>query len=232
MQVIDMEERRKSVSNESGPSYNSSGQEKNVECEEGCGCRFKGKDAFIRNVEGMDHYFCCSDCADSYQHRISTATDRIIRENVHEGHTVADIGCGNGNYAALLSELVGTGGTVYLIDLNPEMVGKALANLNAVYRKRVRTHTSPAHELSFIESGTVDFVLCNNVLCCTNNRVPVVLEIRRTLRQGGKAYIRTSRISVEGVSQINDAEWDGLFSSFAHVDSGSDIAVRWALLTA
>ncbi|MCL4316893.1 MAG: class I SAM-dependent methyltransferase [Candidatus Thermoplasmatota archaeon] len=230
--MIDVEKLRKPFSGDDSLSNNAFRPENDFECEDGCGCRFKGKDAFISRIEGMDHYFCCSDCADGYQRRISSETEKVIRAHVHEGYTVADIGCGNGNYTSLLSELVGTGGMVYATDLNPEMTGKTLANLGEASRKRVRMHTSAAHDLSFIESGTVDFVLCNNVLCCTNRRDLVVREIGRILRPGGSAYIRVSRISVEGVSQITDAEWGKLFSSFAHIECGSDVGLRWAILSA
>lgn len=49
--------------------------------------------------------------------------DEVIKAmGLREGQTVADIGCGSGYYTRRLAKAVGTGGKVYAVDIQPEMI--------------------------------------------------------------------------------------------------------------
>jgi ubiquinone/menaquinone biosynthesis C-methylase UbiE len=197
-----------------------------VECEEGCGCKFRRNDAFALKIDGMEHQFCCSDCADSYMKHLSKHTVEVLRSFVRPGYTVADIGCGNGNYTLLLAELVHPEGIVFATDSDD----KKIEALKTTVGKNVIARTSPAHDTRFIRPESVDFILCNNVLCCTDRRIEVIGGFQRILRPGGVAYISTSRIPSTGVSRISDEEWNDLFQSFEQFDGDSDAGSRWVLL--
>ena len=200
-------------------------------CEEGCGCRVSRHDAFVLRIDGADHVFCCSDCADTFANAASTETATMLRANVARGQTAADIGCGSGRDTKLLSKLVGPGGLVYAVDSRRERLDHFGAPRGrADDRGEVRVRVAAAHRLRFIPDGSVDFVLSNNVLCCTNERFAAVQEIARILRPGGTAYLRVSRLSSEGASPLTDEEWDRILSSFRLRESGRDSATRWALV--
>lgn len=200
-------------------------------CEEGCGCRFERKNAFALSIDAEDHFFCCSDCADAYQGRLETPTVGILREHVRPGQTVADLGCGSGYYTFLLADLVGPEGSVIAVDRDPGLVRQ----LREVLAKRrtagnVRVRASPAERLRGIAAGTVDFILSNNVLCCTDLRSESMGEIARVLRPGGVAYLRASKILTKGARPISDPEWDALLSSFVSLHRGADASVHWAIV--
>jgi ubiquinone/menaquinone biosynthesis C-methylase UbiE len=84
---------------------------------------------------------------------------------IAEGQAVADLGCGPGFYSLGLAECVGHEGMVYAVDSDE----KAIRALEKKADKRgyhnIEARVSSASDLSFIENGSVDFVLANELLC-------------------------------------------------------------------
>ncbi len=200
-----------------------------IECEEGCGCRFRREDAYVLSVDGMDHFFCCSDCAEEYRNVQTTETAGVLRKYIRAGHAVADIGSGSGYYIPLLLELAGDGGRVYAIDRNQSSIEKIKSNHPSNIGHTLFAHVAEAYRLDFIPAGSVDFVLSNNVLCCTNRRNDAMREIHRILKDGGFAYIRSSTVYAEGIDPISESEWDSLFENFTVLDSGAGHSIRWRI---
>lgn len=200
-------------------------------CEEGCGCRFGRRNAWVLSIDAEDHFFCCSDCGDAYLGRLETPTVAILRDHVRPGQTVADLGCGSGFYTFRLADLVGPEGTVIAVDRDPRLV-RRLREVQAKRRsaRNVHLRVSPAERLRGIASGTVDFLLSNNVLCCTDLRSESVGEIARVLKPGGRAYLRASKILTQSARPISDSEWDALLSPFLPLRRGADASVRWAIV--
>jgi|GEM_PF-3596646 SAM-dependent methyltransferase len=202
-----------------------------LKCEDGCGCLFERRDAFVLSIDGEAHFFCCADCADAYQGTLKTPTLDILRKHIRPGETVADLGCGSGHYTFLLSDLVGPQGTVIAVDPDPALVRQLEEGLKKKpSASNIRVHVSPAERLRDIRTGSVDFVLSNNVLCCTDLRKEAVDELVRILRPGGTAYLRASKILTKGSQPISEPEWNSLLHPFVILDRGTDASARWALL--
>ena len=105
--------------------------------------------------------------------------------------TVVDYGCGPGLFALAAARLVGPGGTVYAVDLEPRMVELArrraaeagLANLRAVPSDGVR---------AALPDGVADFILCVQIMhyhAKRTDRVAVARDLRRLLRPEGRVII-------------------------------------------
>ena len=110
---------------------------------------------------------------------------------VTSGSTVVDYGCGPGLFALAAARLVGPGGTVYAVDLEPRMVELArrraaeagLANLRAVPSDGVR---------AALPDGVADFILCVQIMhyhAKRTDRVAVARDLRRLLRPEGRVII-------------------------------------------
>lgn len=201
-------------------------------CEEGCGCRFERRNAFVQLIDAEEHFFCCSDCADEFQETLVPEVTRSLRELVTLGQSVADIGCGSGYYTALLRDLVGPGGRVYATDPAAGRVAQSKRHLvcrvgeEAIgWVRFLRTTTS-------LPDASLDFVLSNNVLCCMNDRTAAVRELARLLRPGGRVYVRVSEMRASGATPIDDREWMGLFTSWTLLREGTSGTARWKVMVA
>ena len=209
-----------------------SGNATTLACEEGCGCKFPHAKAFVLSIDGVDHFFCCSDCADSYRRNFSTETSQVLHDHVVAGQTVADLGCGLGHYTAMLSGLVAPHGHVYATDVKVQRIRLLRDTLRRMGKESIVTaKVTPSARLPFIPNESLDFVLSNDVLCCLNSRSTAIREINRILKHNGLAYIRASRASPTGVSPIQEGEWSNLMSPFRRIRSGGDETIRWAFVS-
>jgi SAM-dependent methyltransferase len=96
-----------------------------------------------------------------------------------DGHHVLDAGCGPGHYAL---ELLDRGAEVTAVDVTPEMVALARAELGE--RARV-LEANLAAPLDFADDAAFDGVLCPLVLDYLEDWGPVFREFARVLRPGG-----------------------------------------------
>ncbi|MDE0221629.1 MAG: class I SAM-dependent methyltransferase [Spirochaetaceae bacterium] len=110
---------------------------------------------------------------------------------VTAGCAVVDYGCGPGLFALAAARLVGPGGTVYAVDLEPRMVELArrraaeagLANVRAVPSDGMR---------AALPDGVADFILCVQIMhyhAKRQDRVAVARDLRRLLRAEGRVVI-------------------------------------------
>lgn len=96
---------------------------------------------------------------------------------------VLDAGCGPGLY---VEELVARGARVVAFDASEEMV--RLAQRRAGDRAVVHQHALGA-PLTFVDDGSVDLVVCALVWHYLDDRVGVLREFHRALRDGGRVVI-------------------------------------------
>jgi ubiquinone/menaquinone biosynthesis C-methylase UbiE len=114
---------------------------------------------------------------------------RIVEQlGLRGGETVADLGCGIGNFTIPIAERVGNKGIVYAIDSS----GAALCEL----AKNAASGRSTAAEIKAKEAdvsntgigaGTVDIALFANVLHDINDKRSFLEEVKRILKPGGVA---------------------------------------------
>jgi SAM-dependent methyltransferase len=107
--------------------------------------------------------------------------------DIHPGMTVVDIGCGTGVYTRLMASRLQGEGRAIGIDLRPELVERAgqLAT-DEGWGELIEFQTGDALELPLPDS-CADVVFCNSLLWLLAEPVRAVREMRRVLRQGGRA---------------------------------------------
>jgi len=117
------------------------------------------------------------------------------------GMEVADFGAGSGHLAVEAAEAVGEEGTVYVIDIQRDVLTKA-------------THLAKEHHLdrlvfirsdletpngSTLETESVDAVIVSNILFQLENKQGVLEEVQRILRPDGRLLLVDWRDSFGGI---------------------------------
>ncbi|SDS91352.1 Methyltransferase domain-containing protein [Nocardioides scoriae] len=101
------------------------------------------------------------------------------------GSRVLDVGCGPGLYAA---ELVARGAEVVGCDASPRMVELARSRVGAAADLRVWDVERP---LTWLADDAVDVAVMALVLHHVTARVPLLRELRRVVRTGGRLVLST-----------------------------------------
>ena len=151
---------------------------------------------------------------------------------VTEGQVVADLGCGPGYYTLPLAESVGPEGKVYAVDSDEKAIRALEKKASSHGYHNIEAHATSASDLSFIEDGSVDFVLACDMLCsmAPRYRESAVNEIKRILKPTGKAYLSAALGAVLGLwsSNIGRADWEKILEGFRVERRGND----WAVVSA
>jgi protein-L-isoaspartate(D-aspartate) O-methyltransferase len=108
----------------------------------------------------------------------SVVTGMLAALDVQPGQRVLEIGTGTGYNAALLAELVGPGGQVWTIEVDPELAAVARRNLAAAgYQDRVTVHCGDG-TLPLPAAGPVDRVIATAAVQIGRVPYPWVLQTR------------------------------------------------------
>ncbi len=127
----------------------------------------------------------------------------LERAALQPGETVLDLGSGAGLDAILAARLVGPGGNVIGVDLNPAMCIKAQAHAAETGRtlecRQGRMEDVP------LDDSSVDVVISNGVINLSFRKRQVIRELFRVLKPGGRLSI-TDIVSAKQLSQsiVND----------------------------
>jgi SAM-dependent methyltransferase len=100
---------------------------------------------------------------------------------VRPGEALLDVGCGAGVDLLVAAQLVGPRGRLCGVDITPEMVEKARANLGS----RADIALGMAEAIPFAD-GSFDVVISNGVLNLSPLKEQSYREIFRVLRAGGR----------------------------------------------
>ena len=125
------------------------------------------------------------------------------RAELKPGETVLDLGSGAGLDAIIASWLVGAGGRVIGVDLNPSMCHKAQANLAATGAS-MECHEGQMEDIP-LPDASADVVISNGVVNLSFRKRRVAEEMFRVLEPGGRISI-TDIVSGRELSQsiVND----------------------------
>ena len=104
---------------------------------------------------------------------------------LEEGGVILDIGCGAGFDLACAARITGAAGRVYGVDLAPEMVERAAANLAAMGITNAFVQTVASETLPFPDA-TFDTVISNGVINLSPDKPRLFTEIYRVLKPGGR----------------------------------------------
>ncbi len=101
------------------------------------------------------------------------------------GETVLDVGCGAGVDTLIAAIMVGPQGKVIGIDLVPEMLDRAKANLKKTSIKNVSFREGSAEQLPFAD-GTFDVVISNGAFNLIPDKAKALREVFRALKPSGR----------------------------------------------
>ena len=127
---------------------------------------------------------------------------------IDPGMAVIDIGCGAGVDTLVAALMVGPGGRVVGIDITPEMVERAKANLKQVKLPNVSFHQASADQLDFPPEG-FDVAISNGVLNLVANKERALAEIYKVLKPGGRLMLADQVLTGEPPESKKDmlASW-------------------------
>ena len=104
------------------------------------------------------------------------------------GQTVVDLGCGPGFFTLPAADLVGPGGKVYGVDVQPEMVEACRKRAAEAGAAQVEVIHSSATQVP-LPDAVADRVLISMVLHESKDRVAFLREARRLLKPGGEVAL-------------------------------------------
>ncbi|MFA6430306.1 MAG: methyltransferase domain-containing protein [Candidatus Paceibacterota bacterium] len=115
----------------------------------------------------------------------------IKQFSLAEGSYVADFGSGSGFYSFAAAEAIGSGGRVYSLDIQKDLLEKIkreaqfrhLSNIEIIWADLEHVGGTKLRESS------IDSVILANILFQLENKEHVIMEIKRVLKRGGRVLV-------------------------------------------
>jgi SAM-dependent methyltransferase len=158
--------------------------------------------------------------------------ERLVGKYVEPGARAVDLGCGAGFHTLPMARIVGRQGKVYAVDFDP----KAIARLELQARRRgyhgvIEARAASASDIDFIDSGSINFVLAEGLLCCMTDHAGAIRQIRRILHPAGRAYLSVIKLArADDPRAVSREAWKRLLATFRVLGSGEGLLTRWALV--
>lgn len=137
--------------------------------------------------------------------------DLLLRElGLRQGMTVADIGAGTGYYARRMSPLVGSTGTVYAVDVQPEMIQM----LTELAKKAGLANIKPvlgALDNVKLADSSVDLAIMVDVYHELEFPFEVMQSLVRALKPGGRVVFveyraEDARVPIKALHKMTEAQ--------------------------
>lgn len=145
--------------------------------------------------------------------RVIPYSHQLLKETIQEGDIVVDATIGNGHDTLLLSELVGSSGTVYGFDIQEEAL--------TATKQRLKDHNQPTHHLFLDSHEHIDDYLMPE----HTNKIKAAIFNLGYLPGSDKSVITTPESTIKAVkSLISHLLVDGLIILVVyHGHPGGDI---------
>jgi SAM-dependent methyltransferase len=114
--------------------------------------------------------------------------DPISLAELQSGQTVLDLGSGGGLDCILAAQKVGETGHVIGVDMTPEMLEKARANVKHLGLENVEFRQGYLEALP-VEENSIDVIISNCVINLSPDKAQVFREIFRVLGPGGRVAV-------------------------------------------
>ncbi len=118
--------------------------------------------------------------------------EEVVKEfKLEPGMVVADFGSGSGHYTIACAEIVGSGGKVYAIDVQKDLLEsvKNTADMNNLNNVEIIWGDLETSGGSRLADGSVDFVVVSNILFQAEDREAVAKETSRVLKKNGRVAV-------------------------------------------
>jgi SAM-dependent methyltransferase len=115
----------------------------------------------------------------------------LSRMALGPGMRVVEVGCGTGHLSVDVARRIEPGGTLFCVDIQPQMVEKTLKRLDAHGLRNVQGFVAPAHKLPF-DIFDIDLVFMAHVLGEIPDRLPALREALRVLQPGAALSVTES----------------------------------------
>ena len=109
--------------------------------------------------------------------------ERVRASSVEPGQVILDYGCGPGHYTIPAARIVGPGGRVYALDIQPAAAGMVGERARAAGLDNVTTVVSERD--TGLASGSVDMVLLYDSIAGISDKQGVLAELDRVLKPSG-----------------------------------------------
>ena len=121
----------------------------------------------------------------------SNPKDILLEVGMKEGEVVADFGCGVGFFVTEASQIVGSSGKVYAVDIDQKLldslkVKSIEGGMRNVYGILADLEQPKSTKLP---DGSCDIVLIINLLYLIKNKKAVLSEAHRILKNGGQMVV-------------------------------------------
>ncbi len=129
---------------------------------------------------------------------------KILAPHVKSGMTVLDVGSAMGFFSLPLAEMVGPGGKVVCIDVQPKMLQVLRRRAaEAGLAERIETHVSSEDSIGLQgRDGSFDFALAFTMLHEVGNQAGFLREIYQMLKPGAALLL------TEPIKHVSRAEFD------------------------
>src|SRR3989339_1444266 len=112
---------------------------------------------------------------------------RILKDHIHAGMSVLDVGCGPGYFSIPISKMVGPRGKVIAADIQQGMLDRLLKKLSPAQKRIIHLHKCSGTRIGV--SQQVDFALVFYVLHEVSDQEGFLREIHSVLKPGGTALV-------------------------------------------
>ena len=114
---------------------------------------------------------------------------RLMRElKLKQGHTVCDMGCGNGFYTLQIAKRIGPKGLIYAVDIQPEMLSLLKERAGSDGLRNVKPVLGSVVD-PYLPPGSCDLIFCVDVYHEFSHPEHMLKAIRTALKPDGRLLL-------------------------------------------
>ncbi|MDX1385817.1 MAG: class I SAM-dependent methyltransferase, partial [Thermoanaerobaculia bacterium] len=125
----------------------------------------------------------------------------LAKLDLQPGQTVADLGCGSGYYSRRMATAVGPEGTVFAVDIQPEML-RILRELAAREGISNIVPVQSQEDDPYLPEGEIDWILLVDVYHELQQPEPMLAAMREALAPGGRIALVEYRLEGDSARHI------------------------------